>query len=1501
MVREVFVVPASSGQQRLWFLDRFLATGAAYNVCQAFRLSGDLHADHLRAALTLVVGRHESLRTSFRMMSGELKQLIAPALDVAVRQISLRGPDREAQLHEELARDARQPFDLASAPLMRATLIEVSDTETVLAVVTHHIVVDGWSLTVMFDELSAAYRALAAGQEPSLPALAVQYADFALWERETLQQPDHPGLAFWKERLSGDIVPLELPADRRRPASPSHQGHAVSFHVSGDLTRQLRDVGRDEGGGLFLGALTALAAVLHRYTGTDAVLIGGPIANRLRPELEHAVGFFANTVVFRADVSGDPTLRELFRRVRQDALGVYSHQDTPFDHVVRAVQPDRAADRNPLFQVALAYQRQPEEMFALPGVRVQPLAVSTGTAKFDILIDLQEYDGRTDGVIEVSADLFDPATAQRLRDHFVNALTTLAANPDTPLSTFLMLTPSELAQAITEWNPSADVAVTSTVHGRFARRAAERPDDIAVTHRGASCSYGELERRGNQLASLLAGLGVRTGDLVAVCVEPSIDLVVAILGILKSGAAYLPLDTSYPADRIRFTLTDADVRAVVTSSAQTALVTSHPAPRVLMDEDRARLDAQPSGPVAASVAVDDRCYVIYTSGSTGRPKGVEVTHANVARLFDATDAWFSFGPTDVWTLFHSAAFDFSVWELWGALLYGGRLVVVDYDISRSPAECHALLARERVTVLNQTPSALKQLIDADQLLGGPKNLALRYIILGGEALDPQSLAPWFARHGEEQPRIINMYGITETTVHVTYRPMRALDVAAHRGSVIGVPIPDLQVYLLDAHRQIVPIGVPGEIYVGGDGVARNYLNRPELSAERFVADWFRPGPGRRLYRSGDLAKRLPNGDIEYLGRIDYQVKVRGFRIELGEIESVIRDDASVQDVVVMAREDVPGDTRLVAYVIPRSSGQGPDAGSSADEDQVREWQGVFDRTYALPPPTADPSFNIVGWNSSYTRAPLAEADMREWLTATLARIDALRPSRLWEIGCGTGMILFHVARQCDAYLGTDMAEAAIARLRQQGVPPSVTVERRAADAGSGRPARSFDTVVVNSVAQYFPSVEYLLDVLGHAIDAVADGGAVFVGDVRSFPLLEAFHVAVQVHQASPGLAGPELAERVRRAVAQEQELLLSPAFFEALGRQYPRVTAVEMQLRRGQARNELTEFRYDAVLRIGATPRTCPEPTTVLHWDGDQVTLSDLGAMLEAGPTAIAWRDVPNARVAAHVSLAARLADVSAAQTVDDLRRQAHDDAARAIEPHDVWQLADRCGYRSEITWSRSGRVDRMDISLWHPSLEAGRSEPLVASEPDGGRPDPGFWRQVSSTPLSAIFARQIVPELRLRLRERLPEYMTPSAFVPLERFPLTSNGKLDRRALPPPVVASANVAYLEPSDEVERTLAVIWTDVLGVKSVGLHDDFFDLGGHSILAGRVTARVRQALNVELSFTEVFSATTLGALATLVRHRLHAPVPASPIGKAKRRSRQTPDDQAPAGGTAEAGT
>src|SRR5579871_2999790 len=668
-VQDVFVVPASSNQERLWILDRFLQTGAAYNVCHAFRIAGPLIDAHLSKALEILAARHESLRTAFRMVGGELRQIISPALSVPLRLVDIRdsGAGHSPALDTCVAEEVRRPFNLAEAPLLRATLMRLGHHEAVLVLVAHHIVVDGWSMRVLLEELSEIYRALASGGAPSLPALAVQYADFAVWERGLIERSAiGPGLAFWRDCLAGDLPPLDLPADRQRPPAPSHRGHARFFRIPGDLTARLNETSRALGGSVFIAALTAFAAVLSRYTGQDDLLIGGPIDNRLRPELETAIGFFANTVVFRTNLAGNPTLRELFGRVRHRALEVYAHQDTPFDHVVRSVQPERAADRNPLFQVALAYQRQPDALLTLPGLDVEPVNVHNGTSKFDLLIELQERSGGIDGMIEISADLFDDAMGDRLQRHFLNALECLVSQPEAHVSDFPMLSAEERDEAIHAWNRHATFPFTASVQERFEQRAADRPDDIAVVCGDTSCSYRELNGRANQLAAHLRASGVEPDDRVAIYVEPSIDLVVGILGIVKSGAAYLPLDSSYPRDRVAFTLGDAAVRAVVTTAdLASAIPVDGAVPIVRLDRDRPAIDGLSADNPCLRANPDRTAYVIYTSGSTGRPKGVEITHANLTRLFDATDEWFHFGASDVWTLFHSAAFDFSIWELWG--------------------------------------------------------------------------------------------------------------------------------------------------------------------------------------------------------------------------------------------------------------------------------------------------------------------------------------------------------------------------------------------------------------------------------------------------------------------------------------------------------------------------------------------------------------------------------------------------------------------------------------------------------------------------------------------------------------------------------------------------------------------------------------------------------------------------------------------------------------------
>jgi len=831
---------------------------------------------------------------------------------LAVEDLSGEANARE-RLKASLRAEALREFNLAHGPLFRAQLYRLSADTHVLALAMHHIVSDGWSLGVLTRELGELYGSFARGEAPKLPALRVQYRDFARWQRGWLQgEVLEAQLAHWRERLAGASQVLELPSDRARPPLESHRGASHAFALPRELVERLHELSQRAGATLFMTLLSGFALLLARYSGQQDLLIGTPVANRNRAEIEPLIGFFVNTLVLRADVSGEPSVREFLGRMREVCLDAYAHQDLPFERLVEELHPARDLSRNAVFQVMFALQNAPMEALELPGLTLQPVEADREVTQFDLSLLTWETPEGLAAVFSYATDLFDESTIARMAAHWRLLLEAMVDAPERRVDQLPMLTETERRRLLEAWKQAGSYPKGDCLHERFERQVALTPEAVALVCEGERLSYAELNRRANRLAHRLRARGVTPDQLVGLRTERGLDMVIGIIGILKSGGAYLPLDPAYPKDRIAFMLEDAHVSIVVTQKSLAADFDGIVVDRVLLDEPLSEVDTNP----APRSRADHLAYVIYTSGSTGKPKGSLITHYNVTRLFEATEDWFRFDQQDVWTLFHSYAFDFSVWELWGALLYGGRLVVVPYLVSRSPEAFRELLIREQVTVLNQTPSAFRQLLQAE--LATPKaELALRYVIFGGEALELQGLRPWFERHGDARPQLVNMYGITETTVHVTYRPIGWEDLNAARGSVIGTPIPDLRLYILDRNRQPTPIGVPGEMYVGGAGVARGYLNRPELTAERFIADPFAAKSGTRtpLYRTGDLARRLDNGDIEYLGRLDEQVKIRGFRIELGEIEAALRQDPAIREAAVLVREDAPGDRRLVAYIV----------------------------------------------------------------------------------------------------------------------------------------------------------------------------------------------------------------------------------------------------------------------------------------------------------------------------------------------------------------------------------------------------------------------------------------------------------------------------------------------------------------------------------------------------------------------------------------------------------
>ncbi|HVR99984.1 MAG TPA: amino acid adenylation domain-containing protein, partial [Thermoanaerobaculia bacterium] len=899
--------PLSFSQQRLWFLDRLTPGSPAYNLFSAVRLRGALRVEALRRALNEIVRRHEVLRVRFEAVGDQPVQVVAPALEIALPLVDL---GEVAEVEALALEEARRPFDLARVPLLRAILLRRRTTEHVLLFTMHHAVSDGWSIGVLIRELGILYEAFAAALPSPLPELPLQFPDYAVWQRDWLQgEALEKQLDWWRAELAGAPAVLELPTDRPRPSTQSFLGATRLRALESFLPASLE--GLTEGGEstLFMVLLAAFHLLLGRYSRQDDVLVGSPIAHRTRPGLEALIGFFANTLVFRGRLDGAPTFAGLLARTRETTLGAFEHQDLPFELLVDELGLERSLSHTPLFQVVLVLQNAPAaEPESSGGVAISPLPLDTGTAKFDLTLTVVDQGTGWLMGVEHRTDLFDGSTIERLMGHFETLLAGAAADPQASIWELPLLGEAERRQLV-EWGGAVEsYPLSGSLHGRFEAWAKRTPDAVAVTFGDESLCYGELDRRANRLAHRLLAAGVKPGSRVCLAVERGFGLVEGILGILKAGCAYVPLDPSYPQERLAWIQEDAGAAAALTPLGEESgelweIKSASPSP--LSRGAGGRLGEGGQG----GEGPDWPAYVIYTSGSTGRPKGVVVTHGNVLRLMASTEEWFGFGRQDVWTLFHSFAFDFSVWELWGPLLYGGRLVVVPYLVSRSPEAMLELLDREGVTVLNQTPSAFRAL----QQVESDGGRSVRWVVFGGEALEPRSLESWWRRH---DTGLVNMYGITETTVHVTYRRLGEAEILGGGGSVIGVPLRDLSIHVLDAAGNPVPIGVAGEMYVGGAGVALGYLNRPELTAERFVPDQL----GARLYRSGDLGRWRASGELEYLGRIDHQVKVRGFRIELGEIESVLSQKPGVEAAVVLVREDTPGDKRLVAYVVGEAEG-----------------------------------------------------------------------------------------------------------------------------------------------------------------------------------------------------------------------------------------------------------------------------------------------------------------------------------------------------------------------------------------------------------------------------------------------------------------------------------------------------------------------------------------------------------------------------------------------------
>jgi amino acid adenylation domain-containing protein len=1440
----------SFAQSRLWFLAQLEGTGASatYNMSAALQIDGDLNVEALRASFDYLLKRHAILRTYFPALSGQPQVVVQNPEDIEVLEIIdlQEYPQQTADVQRLANTHAQEPFDLNTGPLFKAKLLQLSKQKNVLLLNMHHIISDGWSMGVFKREWEQAYSAFAAGCTPHLSPLPIQYSDYAAWQRswlqgEILQRQQN----YWFQQLGDAPRLLDLPTDHPRPAQQSYQGGRQEYRLSSTLTQKLKTVSQKHGVSLFMTMLTAFSILLSRYSRQEDLCVGTAIANRTHSYIEGLIGFFVNTLVLRSKIKPEQGFSELLQQTRSSCLDAYAHQDIPFEYLVEQLQPERSLSHNPLFQAMMVLQNTESAgtNVNLPGLNIQDLEQNYPFAKFDLTLYLYESGAQLHCMWEYATDLFEAETIKRMAGHFEVLLLAIVENPQQPICKLPLITAAEIQQL--QWNQTnINYPQEQTLVTLFEQQVAKTPENIAVVFEDCSLSYQQLNQKANQLAYYLLQLKreqkLPNNPLIAICVERSLEMIIGIFAILKAGGAYVPIDPRYPQERINLILEDSNASVLLTTNVIKKQLSLEKLPnscQVVFLEQETWTDQPTENPNSQS-SPDDLAYVIYTSGSTGRPKGVAIAHYSPVVLVKWAHSVYSPEKLAGVLASTSICFDLSIFEIFVPLTLGGSVIVVENALYIEQAHKNIV----PITLINTVPSAAAELLNINAIPA-----SVQVINLAGEPLKNSLVQALYENTFVTE--VYNLYGPSEDTTYSTFTKVAK---NAQHEPTIGKPISNTHIYIIDSYNQLLAPGIPGELCIAGAGLAQGYLNRPDLTAEKFInLDLF---DNERIYKTGDLARWLPDGNLQYLGRIDHQVKLRGFRIELGEIEASLVKHPKIKEAVVTVRQENDLDQRLVAYIVLTQT-----ENHDLQGQQVHLWQQVFDDAYFNYNSLDDPTLNLAGWTDRYTGQPYSKAAMQEWRDAIVDQILELEPKRVWEMGCGTGMLLFKIAPHCQHYLGTDFSPEALhyieQHLKQQSLN-NITLKQKAANEFDGIEQNAYDLVIMNSVIQYFPSLDYFLEVLEGAVKAVTTQGVIFIGDVRNLHLLEAFHTAVEFYGAPNELSIKELRQQIQKSIRNEGELLIDPDFFIALKQRIPRISHVQIQLQRGYAQTEMSRFRYNVVLHLDRAETFVEEPEW-LDWNDPHLNLEIEKILTSQQPDLLGIKDIPNARLTSEMVLLEQITQLDG--TVADLKAAVA--LKSAIEPELFRTLARDLPYTPFIQYSFTGSayydvVFQKNISGWE-KIPRFNQKPNLQLKP---------WQYYASQPLQ-YGANQVEPALleewRDFLGKSLPEYMIPSHFTVLEKLPLTPNGKVDRLALKAPSETVSLTDIELPATSTEKLLAQIWAKLLKYEAIARRDNFFNLGGHSLLATQLCARIRDIFKVELPLRSVFEYPTLSELANYI--------------------------------------
>ncbi|MCP5532319.1 MAG: amino acid adenylation domain-containing protein [Akkermansiaceae bacterium] len=1391
----------------------------AFNESNVIRFAGELDTAALRSALHDIVVRHPALRSTFSEDGST--QCFHPAgrsidwIEHDFSNLDEKSPAATLPVSLLKRSESSVPFDLTNGPLHRFHLIRYAGNVQELLFTAHHMVCDGWSFGMILMELAEAYNARKAGRLPKLPP-AMSFADYARMEVTEASSEDVAAAEnYWVSQFETGAPVLELPTDRPRPSVKTYNGAMETLTIDGERYDRIKKASPALGGTLFSTLLATYATLLHRLTGQDDVVIGIPAAGQTRVGRDELVGHCLNFLPLRIRPTADKPFAAFSTEVRDVVLEAYDHQHLTFGRLLQKLNLPRDTSRLPLVTVMFNIDKNGTDQIRYDGLKFDVETNSKQFVNFDLFFNLVQTDERLVVECEYNTDLHDAETIRHWLRSFEKLIASAIEAKETTLDSLPILSADDHA-VLDRWNDTRrDYPRDATIDCLVSTIAGRVPDHTAVRCGGESLTYQQLETRATDLAGRLQSAGVQRGDLVGVHLERSTSMVTSLLAVLKCGAAYVPMDPSFPAERLGMMIEDAAMKVIVSQKSIHGDLPASTARILCVDET-----GEPAAFNAVTRDPEDAAYVIFTSGSTGRPKGVRIPHRAVVNFLNSMRREPGLAPDDRLLSVTTLSFDISMLEIFLPLTTGAKTVIATRDTTLDGNRLADEIATRDITVLQATPSTWRLLLEAGWK--GKQNLK---ILVGGEAV-PRDLVNQLAPLCAE---IWNVYGPTETTIWSTAGKLEAGD-----GPVlIGKPIDNTRIQIVNAAMQPQPLGVAGELLIGGDGLALGYHNQPELTADRFVST---PLDSGKLYRTGDLARWRADGTIECLGRMDHQVKVRGFRIELGDIESHLAQHPSVAQAVADVR-----DGRLVAWLRTQSADSSGDGTAIWRDQWDMLYQSAIDQSGTSKLDQLDSV--IAGWSGIEG----IDAQVSEWIDTTVARIRGSHPRKVFEIGCGTGQLLARLAPEVEEYHAADISKVAIDALRSTHPAPNIHLHHRPADEFNGLPQCHFDTVIINSVAQYFPNAGYLKSVLEGALALLAPGGRIFLGDIQSNALLPVHHAEALRERAPRDATAGDLRAKLDQRLAAETELSLDPAWFEHFRDQHGAVTTVEMPLRRGKLANETTTYHYDVILHTGSSIPFANVPDAT-EWRN--LNLEQLEAMLVSNPETLRFTGIPDARLAKPIAFQRALAGTSA----DSQLPEPQSVPSNAVSAEDLYQVAAQTGYQAHVRWQGDGTQGTLEAVFLRTPVKT----------------LPNWYRVTSTLPVEALAnqpasaksgSSDLSGALRGHLKAHLPDYMIPSAFVMVDSFPLTPNGKVNRKALPAPGADAVeeNRPVAAPTNDTESKLLEIWKQVLGRDNIGIDDDIFELGGDSILIFQITTRATRA-GIELTPAKVFRHRRISSLA-----------------------------------------